>query len=125
MIRNVIRDLQEFLIFYFLLIIMFSVILGVLGFGNFQNSTNQALLDEIEAEHNGESIEGYPGYEYKNINQFLVNAITILRFSLGDFDFSAVSQMNDFERIIFWITWTFIVLTTCVIFLNFIIAEVS
>ena len=63
--------------------------------------------------------------EYKHINLFFVNVITILRFSLGDFDFASISQVGDFERIIFWITWVVIVLTTCVIFLNFIIAEVS
>ena len=43
MIKNVIRDLQEFMIFYFLLLIMFSVILGVLGVGNFEHSTNEEL----------------------------------------------------------------------------------
>jgi hypothetical protein len=53
------------------------------------------------------------------------NIIVILRFSLGDFDFAAVNHLNDFERNIFWITWTIIVLMTCVVFLNFIIAEVS
>ena len=54
-----------------------------------------------------------------------MNIIVILRYSLGDFDFSPVNILNDYERVIFWITWIVIVLMTCVVFLNFIIAEVS
>lgn len=53
------------------------------------------------------------------------NVLTILRFSLGDFDFGATEYLNQFERTVFWIVWAFIVLMTCVVFLNFIIAEVS
>jgi hypothetical protein len=69
MIKNVMRDLLEFMIFYFLLLIMFSVILGVLGLGNFEHSTNQNLKELIkEAEESDQNIEEYPGYEYRNIS---------------------------------------------------------
>ena len=70
-------------------------------------------------------MEEYPGFEYKNVNEFAKNVLIILRFSLGDFDFGATNHLNDFERTVFWITWVIIVLMTCVVFLNFIIAEVS
>ena len=33
--------------------------------------------------------------------------------------------MGNFEVIMFWIIWVVIVMVTCIIFLNFIIAEVS
>lgn len=33
--------------------------------------------------------------------------------------------MGNFEVIMFWIIWVIIVMVTCIIFLNFIIAEVS
>ena len=78
-----------------------------------------------EAENDPQNIEEYPGYEYRNINEFAKNILIILRFSLGDFDFAATNHLNDFERTVFWITWVIIVLMTCVVFLNFIIAEVS
>jgi hypothetical protein len=47
MIKNVVSDLMEFIVFYILLLIMFSVVLGVLGVGNYENSDNQALKDMI------------------------------------------------------------------------------
>ena len=53
------------------------------------------------------------------------NILTILRFSLGDFDFGPTNHLNRFERTVFWIVWVIIVLMTCIVFLNFIIAEVS
>ena len=77
------------------------------------------------AKNDPENLSQYPGYEYKNVNEFIKNILIILRFSLGDFDFSATNHLNDFERTVFWITWVIIVLITCVVFLNFIIAEVS
>ena len=40
MIKNVVSDLIEFIIFYILLLVMFSVVLGVLGVGNYENSNN-------------------------------------------------------------------------------------
>ena len=49
----------------------------------------------------------------------------IIRFSFGDFEFGGVKDLNDFEKNMFWITWLFIVLMTCLVFLNFIIAEVG
>ena len=45
--------------------------------------------------------------------------------SLGDFDFTAAILLDPFYNIIYWIMWISIVSMTCVIFLNFIIAEVS
>lgn len=51
--------------------------------------------------------------------------MTVTRFSLADFDFGASTMLDPFHNIIFWIVWYCIVIMTCVIFLNFIIAEVS
>jgi hypothetical protein len=34
-------------------------------------------------------------------------------------------DLNEFENILYWITWLVLVILTCIIFLNFIIAEVS
>ena len=126
MIKNVISDLQEFMIFYFLLLLMFSVILGVLGLGNFEDTQNAELKElMLEAESNDQTMVEYPGIEYRNIKMFFQNIIVILRYSLGDYDFEAVNYLNDYERALFWITWAVIVIMTAVVFLNFIIAEVS
>ena len=45
--------------------------------------------------------------------------------SLGDFDFTASIYLTDAENYIYWIMWFFVVLLTCIIFLNFIIAEAA
>jgi hypothetical protein len=48
-----------------------------------------------------------------------------LRYSLGDFDFEASTYLNEPENIIYWLMWFLTVIMTCVVFLNFIIAEAS
>jgi len=45
--------------------------------------------------------------------------------SLGDFGFDAAMELAMAENIIYWIVWLLILMITCVIFLNFIIAEAS
>ena len=104
MIINVIKDLQVFMIFFAILILMFSMIFDVLN-------RNDAL-------------------EYAHLNQFVRNVLTTLRLSLGDFgpDFFLISNDNkmfQLEHILFWIVWVIMVIFSALIFLNFIIAEVS
>jgi hypothetical protein len=50
---------------------------------------------------------------------------TVVRISLGDFDFDEATNLDYFENRIFWVTWLLMVVMTCIVFLNFIIAEVS
>jgi hypothetical protein len=45
--------------------------------------------------------------------------------SLGDFDFGASTFLGTYENWIYWMAWYIITMMTCVVFLNFIIAEVS
>ena len=45
--------------------------------------------------------------------------------SMGDFGFDAAIELDPAENIIYWFTWFLIVIITCIIFLNFIIAEAS
>ena len=60
--------------------------------------------------------------------------MTTLRLSLGDFDFSVLQiepsddgpqPLNPKQHIMFWIIWIIIIIFSSLIFLNFIIAEVS
>ena len=51
--------------------------------------------------------------------------MTVTRISLGDFDFDAPTLLDPWLNIIFWISWYCITIIMCVIFLNFIIAEVG
>jgi hypothetical protein len=45
--------------------------------------------------------------------------------ALGDFDFDASYYLSDAENWLYWVTWFQVVVITCIIFLNFIIAEAS
>ena len=72
-----------------------------------------------------ESAGGYPGIEYEVVGLFIGNIIQTLRMSLGDFGFDAAMELNAAENYIYWVIWVLIILITCIIFLNFIIAEAS
>jgi hypothetical protein len=48
-----------------------------------------------------------------------------LRTALGDFDFGASYYLPVNDNILYFIIWLLVVIVTCIIFLNFIIAEAS
>ena len=118
MLTNVIYDLRIFLLFYTILIVLFSLLIGILGVGN------KNVPGEFQ-ENFAEEESDYPGEEYKYTGLFIGNIISTLRMSLGDFDFDASTLLEKQENLIFWLVWLLIVVITCIIFLNFIIAEAS
>ena len=65
--------------------------------------------------------------EYKYLGPFMGNVMTTLRLSLGDFDFGVLEgdTLNVKQHWLFWIIWVIMVIFSALIFLNFIIAEVS
>lgn len=101
MITSVVIDLRVFLLFFFILILMFSAVFDVI------------------------SRNDQP--EYQHIGPFVGNFMTTLRLSLGDFQFDILSKghMDQKEHFLFWVIWVMMVLFSALIFLNFIIAEVS
>lgn len=101
MIMQCISDLRAFLVFFSILIVMFSAILDI--------------ISKNESE------------EYHKIGPFMGNIMCALRLSLGDFDFSVLSGNNltEAQHWMFWIIWVILVIFSSLIFLNFIIAEVS
>ena len=117
MLTNVIYDLRIFLGFYTILIVLFSLLLGILGIGN--KNIPGGFKDTY-----GEA-EEYPGSEYANVGLFVGNLLSTLRMSMGDFGFDAAILLDPAENIIYWFVWLLIVVITCIIFLNFIIAEAS
>ena len=142
MLTNVVYDLRIFLFFYLILTVLFSLLLGIIGLGNRfvegpfkdlygDDAKNEALQAAISA---GEVDEGteldafeweYPGIEYEVVGLFVGNIISTLRMSLGDFGFDAAIELEQAENYIYWVVWILIILVTCIIFLNFIIAEAS
>lgn len=122
MINKVVFDLRVFVMFYMIMITLFSMIFAVLGVGN----ANQegGFKDFIESLPDDYQLN-IPNEEYEKIGMFLGYIIQTLRQSLGDFDFEASTYLSQGENYIYFLIWFLVILMTCIIFLNFIIAEAS
>lgn len=83
------------------------------------------MLERIETDCGFTASLDLPYGEYEHIGLFVGNFLAVLRTSMGDFDFGAADYLTKSENILFWFIWFAIVLMTCIIFLNFIIAEAS
>lgn len=99
MIMACFRDLRFFLFFFVTLLAFFGMTLNVLG--------------------------PAPAAEYRHLPAQLAHLLNCLRISVGDFNFEMLSQLTLGERVLFWCIWLVVFLFGCLIFLNFIIAEVS
>ena len=118
MMKKVFFDLRIFMLVYFVIVVLFSSILGILYYGNFEHSPDPNIRKTRQH-------KDYPNHEYHQLPYFLQHIITVTRISLGDFDFQASILLEPFENCVYWFIWFLIVVATAVVFLNFIIAEVS
>lgn len=67
-----------------------------------------------------------PNIEYRQLHFFAALVIQSLRIGYGDFAIlSQVCYLGQSDSIMFWIIFFFTVLISCIIFLNFIVAEAS
>ena len=124
MLQNVIWDLRVFLTFYVILTLLFSLMYGVLGLGNAKipGGFRDAFYDFETSELKSDA----PGIEYDKIGLFFGNFIQTIRLSMGDFAaIDAANTLSKNENYVFWIVWFVTVVVTCIIFLNFIVAEAS
>lgn len=100
MIRAVLYDLRVFCLFFIIVIISFSEVLDCFG----RNKSE----------------------EYLKIGPAWANIFATLRLSLGDFDFSLIDMQELYwMHVLFWVVWILMVFFSSLVFLNFIIAEVS
>lgn len=99
MIMRCIYDLRVFLFFFVTLLAFFGMTLNVLG--------------------------PAPAAEYRHLHPQAAHLLNCLRISVGDFNFEMLDQLTLGERVLFWCIWLVVFLFGCLIFLNFIIAEVS
>ena len=87
---------------------------------------HQVLTWEHRFREKFEGEEEYPGIEFDKVGLFVGNFLETLRMSTGDFTVIDSSvYLSKEENIIFWFCWAIIVGLTCIVFLNFIIAEAS
>lgn len=123
MLTCVISDLKIFMLFFLILIVMFSLQISICGLGNTNVEGN--FRDTFYDPHRHElEVMGYPMEEFKFIGLFAGNIISVFRAAMGDFSIiSASLYMNKNENYIFWFQFTMILVFTNIIFLNFVIAE--
>lgn len=125
MLTRVVIDLHVFLLFYTILLVFFSLIFAVIGVGNPNFGDLKEQLAEWDSWPEQAQPFDTPGEEYSQIGLLLGYFFSSLRSSLGDFDFDASTYLNQEENYLFWFIWLLMIVTTCIIFLNFIIAEAS
>ena len=134
MLYTVMWDLKVFMLFYFILIFLFSQIYSVFGLNNQRISsidsrpnTFSDFYDYAAAVRAVEATKfkapGVPGSEYKHIGPFMGSFLTVLRTSMGASSFAAAGFLTEQENILFWIIWFMCVCITNIIFLNFVVAE--
>lgn len=98
--------------------------MAVIGVGNY--NFDNGLKEYVDMMEAGEVEENdIPMEEYEQIGLWLGTMVSTLRIAMGDFDFDASKYLTPQENALFWIIWLMVVVMTCIIFLNFIIAEAS
>ena len=123
MIYRVVADLKVFALFFAILIVLFSMVFAVLGAGN--QKVPGAFKEAYDEAFEEGDVSELPNAEYQKIGLLIGYIFSTLRISLGDFDFGAANYLTKPENCLYWLIWLFVVIITCIIFLNFIIAEAS
>lgn len=118
MIKQVFLDLRAFGLFYGILIYMFSLMLGILDWSNYEFNDD---LDIATIQYTAAG----PDKEYLMIPKMIARYFAVLRISLGDFELSGSTYLTQFQNVIYWIMLFVISVVTNIVFLNFIVAEVG
>lgn len=128
MLQNVIWKLRIFMTFYFILLLLISLMYGVLGVGNpkLPSRFRDTFWIEDEGAQTGFLDPGTPGIEYSKFSLLWGNVFQTIRISMGDFEIiAAADYLPATQNYLFWLIWLLTVILTCIIFLNFIVAEAS
>lgn len=108
---------------------LFSLMYGVLGLGNFRLYGEFRDAFDVNAKKPGLPPvldDSAPGVEYKKVGLFFGNILQTIRISMGDFAaIAAADYLTEKENYLFWFIWLLTAVITCIIFLNFIVAEAS
>lgn len=142
MLTNVISDLRAFMLFYIILLWLSSHMFMVIGLGNIyvegeEEDAGRRMLrrggqssstgNTENADLDADRPDPVEGTEYSHIGLYLGTVVSTARISIGDFsaiDTSAALEKAE-DNYMFWLIWLFVMGATCIVFLNFIVAEAS
>lgn len=98
--------------------------------GGAASSQQGTGLDGSNSENEGEESDFFPAYlkgtEYQFTGLHWGTIISTFRISIGDFSaIDTSASLAGANNWMFWIIFLFIMMATCVVFLNFIVAEAS
>ena len=136
MLQNVIADLRAFMLFYAILLWLTSHMFMVIGLGNnldAEDDDGRRML-KARSSSTGNTDSGGPARddptedtEYQHIGLYLGTVISTARISIGDFSaIDTSAELTDkADNYMFWLIWLFVMGATCIVFLNFIVAEAS
>ena len=101
--------------FYFIMITFFGLLYAVLGLGKPEDNL---------ADYNRGIDPTGAAKEYKSVGLLFGEFMWTFRMSMGDFSAIGASKtLEPIEGRIFWFLWLATTILTCIIFLNFVVAE--
>lgn len=147
MLFNVFYDLRIFLLFFTILNCLAAHMFMVIGLGNDYDyveeeyaiarllkagrSSSTGNTGGGAADHDDEiAPSNIPGFliggEYQHIGLHAGTIFDTFRISIGDFSsIDTSASLTGADNWMFWIIWVFVMGATCIVFLNFIVAEAS
>jgi hypothetical protein len=135
MLQNVIYDLRIFLFFYTIMLFFFSLLFAVLGMGNFKLNKELNGIEGRLLKGGGKGGGGGGGAasanqdgdipaEFQSIGLLVGEFMWTFQISMGNFSLiPSISNLSLLESQIFWLLWFITTLMTCIVFLNFVVAE--
>lgn len=118
MLKQVMIDIMPFMSFFAIILFMFSLLVSVYDWGQYEYD-NDAAVRGIQYTSTG------PDKEYMQLNKLAARFLFVYRQSVGDNNYDASTYLPQFQNSLYWISWSMQHLLSVIIFLNFVIAEVS
>lgn len=140
MLTNVISDLRAFMLFYLILLWLTAHMFMIVGLGNNLDPINGAedvgrRMLKAKSSSSGNTAgptseardDPVADTEYQHIGLYFGTIISTARISIGDFSCidTSAELTEKADNYMFWIIWVFVMGATCIVFLNFIVAEAS
>lgn len=118
MVTSVLRELRVYMVIYFFIAFVLSLMFNVLGVGLLKNDDPESSIGNVVQTPEYAILGNLVGQVIQSVRLSQVDPT-----SIGPYKIS-ISLLGHEENILFWLLWVFGAILTNVIYLNFIVAEV-